>query len=63
MDLTRIVKGILRIAGLKIWIASLIPMFVATTLAYIKTNTLDYRWWILSMIGIMLIETGKTLFQ
>ncbi len=63
MDWKRIVKGITKIAGIKIWIASLVPMIVAAIMAYTKTNHLDLKWFVLSVVGVLLIETGKHCFN
>ncbi|MDF2999943.1 MAG: 1,4-dihydroxy-2-naphthoate octaprenyltransferase [Bacillota bacterium] len=59
MEWKRILKGLGRIAGIRIWIASLVPMLAATAMAYAETNRFELKWGLLSLLGIMLIETGK----
>ena len=59
MDYKRLWTGISRIAGVKIWIASLVPMMVATVMAYIEIGRIEFKWWTLSIVGILLIETLK----
>ena len=63
MEIRRILKGIMRIGGIRICTASLVPMIVATVLAYSKYGVFSFKWWILSIVSIMLIETGKHCFN
>jgi 1,4-dihydroxy-2-naphthoate octaprenyltransferase len=63
MDWNRILKGLARIAGIKIWIASLVPMFAASAMAYAETGRFELKWGLLSLAGILLIETGKHCFN
>lgn len=52
-------QGFWQLADPKIWIASTVPMLVAAALAYSNTGRLDIGWFLLSVAGIYLIETGK----
>lgn len=63
MDWNRILKGLARIAGIKIWIASLVPLFAASAMAYAETGRFQLKWGALSLAGILLIETGKHCFN
>lgn len=63
MEIGRILKGIMRIGGIRICTASLVPMMVATVLAYCKHGVFSFKWWLLSIVSIMLIETGKHCFN
>lgn len=55
----RLWKGFWQLADPKIWIASTVPMLIATALAYSKYKAIDWNWVILALIGIYLIEIGK----
>lgn len=59
MNWKRIGTGILRITGLRICIASLVPMVTAAVMAYDQTLRFPVKWVLLSFAGILLIETGK----
>lgn len=63
MEFRRIMKGMTRIAGIKIWIASLVPLIVGAVLAYAATAKFELQWFALAVIGILLIETGKHCFN
>ncbi len=63
MEWKRIIKGIAKIAGIRIWAASLVPMLVATIMAYAETSDFELKWWALSITGVLLIETGKHCFN
>lgn len=58
-EFLRVWKGFWQLADPKIWIASTVPMFVATAYAYGKTGEFDLFWFVVSVIGIYLIEIGK----
>ncbi|TCO66276.1 prenyltransferase [Caldanaerobacter subterraneus] len=58
-EFLRIWKGFWQLADPKIWIASTVPMFVAAAYAYGKTGEFDLFWFVVSVIGIYLIEIGK----
>lgn len=55
----RLFNGFWQVADPKIWVASTVPMLIATALAYNKDKSLDWGWIILAFIGIYLIEIGK----
>ena len=55
----RIWKGFWQLADPKIWIASTVPMLVGGALAYRQVDRFEWRWFIISLIGIYLIEIGK----
>ncbi|GIP18203.1 hypothetical protein J40TS1_38450 [Paenibacillus montaniterrae] len=55
----RLWSGFWQLADPKIWIASTIPMLIATALAYNKDRAVDWGWVLLALIGIYLIEIGK----
>lgn len=55
----RIGKGFWQLADPKIWIASTIPIGVGTALAYNLTGKFNFYWFIITLIGIYLIEIGK----
>ncbi|MBZ4666289.1 prenyltransferase [Mahella sp.] len=58
-DLSRLWKGFWQTADPKIWVASTIPMITAAILAYVFERTFNIYWFILTLIGIYLIEIGK----
>src|SRR5690606_6071379 len=55
----RLWSGFWQLADPKIWIASTVPMLVAAALAYSDTGRFDFIWFLLSVTGVYLIETGK----
>jgi 1,4-dihydroxy-2-naphthoate octaprenyltransferase len=55
----RIWQGFWQIADPKIWVASTVPLVVATALAWAKTGTIDVGWMLLAFLAIYLIEIGK----
>lgn len=55
----RLWSGFWQLADPKIWIASTMPMLIATALAYNKERSVDWSWVLLALIGIYLIEIGK----
>lgn len=55
----RLIKGSWRLANPKIWIASVIPMLVGGTAAFKATGSFSWYWFLVSVAGIFLIETGK----
>jgi 1,4-dihydroxy-2-naphthoate octaprenyltransferase len=55
----RVWQGFWQLADPKIWIASTVPMLVAAALAYGNTGRFHPGWFLLSAVGIYLIETGK----
>lgn len=55
----RLWEGFWQIADPKIWVASTIPMLVGAALAYGVTGRFSLPWFLLSLIGIYLIEIGK----
>ncbi len=58
-DYRRILTGFWHLADPRICIASAIPMVVGAGLAFNKTGSVNLFWFLLSVIGIFLIETGK----
>lgn len=52
-------KGFWQLADPKIWIASTVPMAGAGALAYSNTGKFEVFWFIISLIGIYLLEIGK----
>lgn len=58
-EIKRLWEGFWQIADPKIWVASTIPMLVGASLAYGTTGRFSLPWFILSLIGIYLIEIGK----
>lgn len=55
----RFSRGLLQVADPKIWIASTIPVVLATTLAYRSTGRIHVGWLLLVLLGIYLIEVSK----
>lgn len=55
----RLWSGFWQLADPKIWIASTVPMLIATALAYNKEKSVDWAWVLLALVGIYLIEIGK----
>jgi len=55
----RLWSGFWQLADPKIWIASTVPMLIATALAYNKDKAVDWSWVILALAGIYFIEIGK----
>lgn len=55
----RLWSGFWQLADPKIWIASTVPMLIATALAYNKEKSVDWSWVLLALAGIYLIEIGK----
>ena len=60
-ELKRLWRGFWQLADPKIWIASTVPMLVGASLSYSVTGRFDFPWFILSLMGIYLIEIGKTI--
>ena len=58
-ELKRLWRGFWQLADPKIWIASTVPMLVGASLSYSVTGRFDFPWFILSLMGICLIEIGK----
>lgn len=56
----RLWRGFWLIADPKIWVASTVPMFVGTALAYGVTGRFNVYWFLISLIGLYFIEIGKT---
>lgn len=52
-------KGFWQLADPKIWIASTVPMILSVALAYSEYKGFNIYWFILSLAGVYLIETGK----
>lgn len=59
VEMNRLWKGFWQLADPKIWVASTIPMLIATSLAYGITGKFNLLWFIVSLVGIYLIEIGK----
>lgn len=55
----RLWQGFWQVADPKIWVASTVPLIVATVLAWAKTGALDWGWTLLAFLAIYLIEIGK----
>ena len=55
----RVVKGFWQLADPKIWIASTVPMAVGGALAYRHISRFEWYWFIISLVGVYLIEIGK----
>lgn len=55
----RLWSGFWQLADPKIWIASTVPMLIATALAFNKDKSVDWGWVLLALAGIYLIEIGK----
>ena len=55
----RLWNGFWQLADPKIWIASTVPMLIATALAYNKEKAVDWSWVVLALVGIYFIEIGK----
>lgn len=55
----RLWHGFWQVADPKIWVASTVPLIVATVLAWGKTGSVDWGWAALAFLGIYLIEIGK----
>lgn len=58
-DIKRLWYGFWQLADPKIWVASTIPMLVATALAYNLKGAFNLYWLFWTVIGIYLIEIGK----
>lgn len=58
-EIKRLWRGFWQIADPKIWIASTVPMAVGGALAYGITGKFSVYWFIVSLVGIYLIEIGK----
>jgi len=56
---TRFWRGFWQLADPKIWIASTVPIAVATALALRDSGTLHVGWLLATLAGIYLIEIGK----
>ncbi|MFS0727688.1 prenyltransferase [Paenibacillus sp. 1P07SE] len=52
-------RGFWQLADPKIWIASTVPLLIATALAYAKTGIFHIGWFVFALLGIYLIEIGK----
>lgn len=59
VEVKRLWKGFWQVADPRSWIASTIPMFVGAALAYGTRGRFSLPWFLLSLVGIYLIETGK----
>ena len=59
MEVKRLWRGFWQVADPRSWIASTIPMFVGAALAYGTRGRFSLPWFLLSLVGIYLIETGK----
>jgi len=55
----RLWTGFWQIADPKIWVASTVPLIVATVMAWARTGTFDLGWTLLAFLAIYLIEIGK----
>lgn len=55
----RIYEGFWQLADPKIWIASTVPMVTGGALAYGNTGKFSFYWFLISLIGVYLIEIGK----
>lgn len=55
----RLWQGFWQIADPKIWIASTIPMAVGGALAYVYSGVFSWPWFLIGVVAIYLIETGK----
>ena len=53
------IKGFWQIADPKIWIGSVVPLCFGAVLAYTIEHKFSLFWFLLSSVGIFLIETGK----
>jgi len=62
-DLKRIWGGFWQLADPKIWIASTVPMFVGETMAICIGKRFNLFWFIVALIAVYLIETGKNAFN
>ena len=58
-DIPRVWKGAWQVATPVSWIASTIPMILGAILAYKLTGKFSWFWFIIALVGIYLIETGK----
>jgi len=58
-DVSRIFTGFWQLADPKIWISSTVPMVVGAALAYGNTGQFNFYWFLVSLLGIYLIEIGK----
>src|SRR5690554_2582385 len=56
---TRLWVGFWQLADPKIWIASTVPLFVASALAYKHTGQINVWWLLVSLAAVYLIEIGK----
>lgn len=52
-------KGFWQLANPKIWVASAVPMLVAGAISYKVYHYINIYWFIISLMGIFAIETGK----
>lgn len=55
----RLWQGFWQVADPKIWVASTVPLIVATVLAWARTGSVDWGWAALGFGCIYLIEIGK----
>lgn len=55
----RIWKGFWQLADPKVWLASTVPMLVATALAWRDTGRIPVLWLVAAVVGVYLIEIGK----
>jgi 1,4-dihydroxy-2-naphthoate octaprenyltransferase len=59
LKIVRLIGGFFQLANPKIWVASVIPMILGGAAAYKETGHFFWFWFIASVFGIFLIETGK----
>ncbi|EEG78690.1 prenyltransferase [Dethiobacter alkaliphilus] len=57
--MTTLWQGFWQVADPKIWVASTVPMAVGGALAYGLTGQFSWYWFLISMLGVFLIEIGK----
>lgn len=58
-ELLRLCKGLWMLANPKIWVASAVPLLVGASAAYMEVHQFSLYWFVVSVVGIFLIETGK----
>lgn len=55
----RLLRGLLQVADPKIWIASTVPMAVGGALAFAKSGSFHWFWFLAGMVAVYFLETGK----
>lgn len=55
----RMWNGFWQLADPKIWVASVVPMMLGTAMAYRKTQSIHWGWFVLTITGIFMLEIGK----